>query len=222
MTVEGEMVERMSMTATSSEKSNDTLATDRHATVMTDTSTCAVRDPYISVAIRDAGLSRLRGLLSEALNECGIWCENASSDLHVSIAYADGETSIQEIGELANQIANDGFNVHAHRFEVLQGRTTPFDYLVLTIDDSRGDFACALGKIEKQLGTLKFSDGFKCHVSLLRFAKGAFDGAWAARLLRELNATHGAACALGVQLRFEGECICVYGKDRRSICRIAC
>lgn len=185
-----------------------------------------VRNPYISVAIRDAGLSRLRSVLSEVLNGCGVACENASADLHVSIAYGDGEATVSEIGHLANQIANDGFQVHAHRFEVLEGRTTPYDYLVLTIDDIRGDFACALNKIEKQIGTMKFSasssEKFISHVSLLRFAKGSFNGAWGAQLLRELNATQGAACALGSELRFEGECICVYGGDRRSVCRIAC
>lgn len=181
-----------------------------------------VSNPYISVEIKDVGLNRLRSSLLDVLATEGIEGELSSPALHVSIAYGDCEASLPEIQELANAIASDGFNVRAHKFEILEGSATPFDYLVLSIDDNEGDFKDAVGKVEKRFQTRQFVNGFNRHISLLRFAKGSMDTEWARDLVRELNASHGAVYALGRVMSLEGDSVCVYGSDRNSVCKIAC
>jgi hypothetical protein len=180
-----------------------------------------ISNPYISVEINDVGLSRLRSSLLDVLTTEGVEGELSSPALHVSLAYGDCEATVEEVSELADAIASDGFNVRAHKFEILEGSATPFDYLVLSIDDAQGDFQDALGKIQKKFQTRAFKTGFNRHISLLRFTKGSLDTEWARSLVRELNASHGAASALGRVRNLEGECVCIYGEDRSSVCKIA-
>ena len=178
-----------------------------------------ISDPYINVEIKHDGLMHFCVGLAESLSCSGVVCELASESAHVSIAYGHGLSSMEQIEHVASQIAHEKFSACARHFEMLEGLTTPFHYLVLALD-GKGDFRRAVEKVEDRLQTRKFEGGFKSHVSLLKFEKGTFDAARASELVRELNASHGAAFALGQALEVKGHCVCVYSGERQPILRV--
>ncbi len=179
-----------------------------------------VSNPYISIEVKAESLGKFCKSLADSIECEGVRCEQ-SAGLHVSIAYARGSASVRDVEEVACEIANEGFTCRARQFEILEGHTTPYDYLVLSLE-TRGDFETAVGIVEQSLETQKFQGGFKSHVSLLKFEKGTAQSEWAQELVRELNASQGAAFALGRAMCVEGECVCVYDQDRQSVCKVAC
>jgi hypothetical protein len=66
-----------------------------------------------------------------------------------------------------------------------------------------------------------FGGGFKSHVSLLRFEKGSLEGTVAHEIVREMNASQGAASALGYCMCLQGECVCVFNPERQCCLQVA-
>ena len=179
------------------------------------------QNPYFAIEIEGQHLRILREGLIRAIASQGTVCEEASNDLHISIAYARGLTDLDHVAMIARQIASSRFEVNVDHFAILEGEATPFDYLVLCLDQSP-DFHHAVEVVERALAIRKFHGGFKSHVSLLRFPKGELRKSHAKKLVRELNASRGVALALGRAVCLEGKCVCIYTEDRQAICRVPC
>lgn len=168
-----------------------------------------IRDAYISVEICDRGLDQLREGLSAILGQC----EVASSAAHVSIAYGEGDVEIEALDRVASEIAALPFSVCVAGFEILEGGVTPYDYLVVELE---GDsFGAAKTCASSCMKTREFAGGFRSHVSLLKFPKGAVSLEWARGIVAEMNASHTAALALGRRVVLAGSTVSVYSSDRQ-------
>lgn len=174
-----------------------------------------IRDAYISVEIEDLGLERLRDGLRSFFRETGLPCENASSASHVSIAYGEGDVEIDALEKVASEIAAFPFSVHVAGFELLSGETTPFDYLVVTLEGS--SFGAAQSCASGTMKTRSFNGGFCSHVSLLKFPRGLVSKAWIEKILCEMNDCQAAACLVN-RRSLRGSAVSVFGSDRR--CRL--
>lgn len=173
-----------------------------------------VRDAYISVELRPDSIQRLRMGLQQTFENQGIQCEPSSPSAHVSIAYTRGEADIKAIEFIAQAIAQDDFEVHIIGFDLLKGQNTPYDYLAMAIE-ADGDFRNAVELVEGKMPTRQFEGGFKGHVSLLRFKKDSLETELIEDLMRELNASSGAAYALGKLMCLHGECVKAFHPDRQ-------
>lgn len=178
-------------------------------------------NPYFAVEIEGHHLWTLREGLLRAISGDGLVCEEASKDMHVSLAYARGTTDLDHLARIGRQIAEAPFAVHVDQFAILEGEATPFDYLALCLDRSP-DFHNAVDVVERTLAIRKFHGGFKSHISLLKFPKGELKKSTAKKMVRELNASRGVALVLGRAVCLEGRCVCIYTEDRKPICRVPC
>lgn len=178
-----------------------------------------VRDAYISVEIRDTALQALREGLKKSLEDIGVGCEVASHDAHVSIAYGEGDVALSELEETAREITCRPFTVTVVGFEILNGLTTPYDYLVIKLA-SEGDFQDAVRCASDHMATKSFRGGFHSHVSLLRFPKGALDCEHAQDLIREMNAAQSGAMALGCRPCLRGDSVSVFDPERRCCLQV--
>ena len=177
-----------------------------------------IKDAYIAIELKTATIVKgLQETLREALKSQGVQCEDASATLHVSIAYTEGTVTVSEVAAAARKIANETFKVNVGHYEILEGKMTPYDYLVISLN-SDGDFENAVEIVEDQMVTRRFEGGFKSHVSLLRFEKGTLALALMKLMIRELNASQGAAQALGRSVCLEGSKVCVFDPQRQ--CRV--
>lgn len=178
-----------------------------------------IENAYISVEVGNRALCSLRDGLREALGHYGVVSENASIAPHVSIAYGQGRASLASLERTAESIAECGFNVCSHGFEILEGQSTEYDYLALTLE-SDGDIEEAIAVAKDSMSLKRFAGGFKGHVSLLRFKKGSLDRSEAAAIIHELNASQGAAAVLGHCVQIKGECVCVFTDDRKCCLQV--
>ena len=180
-----------------------------------------IPDAYISVEIKADMIEKFRAGLRETLLAKGVACENSSPSVHVSLAYVQGIATLEDVEALAERVASLGLEARAVGFEILEGQSTPYDYLAFTLD-SRTGFDQARAIIEGEVATRTFGGGFKSHISLIKFPKGALAKADAEELLRELNACVGAASALGCETCLQGECVCVFNTDRVRCVSVPC
>jgi hypothetical protein len=183
--------------------------------ISNQSSAATIQDAYIAVEFKTAAtIKGLQAALCETLKSQGVQCENASASLHASIAYTEGAVTVAEIESTAQKIAAETFKVNVGHYEILEGKMTPYDYLVISLN-SAGDFENAVEIVEDQMITRRFEGGFKSHVSLLRFEKGTLALALMKLLIRELNASQGAAQALGRSVSLEGSKVCVFDPQRQ-------
>jgi hypothetical protein len=179
-----------------------------------------IQDAYISVELKSELLKGLRHGLKSMLNEQGVRCENASPEIHVSIAYGKGHVEVGAVQTAAETIAKQGFSVTAKGFEIFEGLSTPFDYLVVELE-TQGDIEDAIEVAQGNMEIKRFGGGFKSHVSLLRFEKGSLESSIAREMVREMNASQGAASALGYCMCLKGECVCVFNPQRECCLQVA-
>ena len=171
-----------------------------------------IRDAYISVEIDDCGLEGLRDGLRSLFGDSGVECERASSASHVSIAYGEGDVEIEALERVASEIAALPFSVHVAGFEILKGETTPFDYLVVVLEGS--SFGTAQSVASGCMKTRVFKNGFRSHVSLLKFPKGCLSETWASRIINEMNGCQALSRFFG-QRQLRGSAVSVFGSDRQ-------
>ena len=178
----------------------------------------SIQNPCISVHLSSQHLTELQNELQATLKRHGVDAECADSSLHVSIAYASGEAGFVEVAEVVGEIqkldAETAFRARAGGFTLLPGVSTPFDYLSIEIESTEW-LKSAAAIAERRLNVRRFPGGFKSHISLLRIPKGAWNAAIASRLVREINASIRAACALGQAPCWGGECVAVSGQSRQ-------
>ena len=173
-----------------------------------------VRDAYISVEIAHRGLECLRQELQRLLSESGVGCEIASRDAHVSIAYGEGDVAIEALEKVSEGIARLPFEAHVCGFEVFEGASTPFDYLVVNLE-ADASVGAAVDVVQGQMRIKNFDGGFRSHISLLKFSKSRLNHLWAQKVVNEMNACHQLARELDrppVCLR--GVHVSVFGADR--------
>lgn len=178
-----------------------------------------LRDAYFAIELKSEALDGFRRGLKQTLESSGVTCEDAAPSVHVSIAYTQGEAGFEEVIEVANEIARDPFEVKVSGFEIIEGQCTPYDYLVFSLEASRA-FEHAVDVVEDHWRVRQFHGGFKSHVSLLRFQKGSLAERAVKHLIRELNASSGAAFALGAKLSLEGENVCVFTSQRECCIQV--
>jgi hypothetical protein len=172
-----------------------------------------IRDAYISIEIADHGLDCLRNGLHALFGGSGVECEMASSAAHVSIAYGEGDVEIEALERVASEIAALPFSVNVVGFEILSGRETKFDYLVVALegDSMNAAVATASGFIK----TRTFDGGFRSHLSLLKFPKGTVTSEWASKVIAEMNVCQAAALALGrASVSLRGSVVSVFNAQR--------
>lgn len=180
---------------------------------MNQTAASTLQDAYISVEVADSGLDFLRESLRSLFGASGVGCELASNGSHVSIAYGEGEIAVEALERLASEIAALPFSVRVASFEFLEGLSTPFDYLVVNLEGA-GAFRAAVEAVEGCMKTKAFAGGFRSHISLLKFRKGALPRAWAEEVIAEMNACQSAVHALGRRVCLQGAQVSVFGADR--------
>lgn len=181
--------------------------------------TSKILNPYIAVEMKDQGIGCLRNGLREALRSLSVGAEDSSNSVHLSVAYGQGEADLDRLETVAQLIATRPFEVKVGGFEILEGITTPYDYLALTVE-SQGCFEDAVKAVEGRIETRRFGGGFKCHISLIRFEKGRLSSEVAHEIVRELNASQGAAQALGRAICLKGDCVRVYDLARQCRCDV--
>ena len=176
-----------------------------------------IHDAYVAVELKKGLLEALRSGLKASLNDRELVCEDSSAALHVSVAYGEGEVVRERLEDALSAIANQGFRARVTGFDILEGLETPFDYLVLCIDSE------ALGSVVDEVGECmrvrEFNGGLHHHVSLLRFKKDLTPDVRI--VLKELNASFGAANAIGRSFHVEGGRVCVFTPDRECCARIS-
>jgi len=170
-----------------------------------------IKDACISVGLRDEVFESLRESLWRILEHQGLGCERVGAVTHVSVAYTQGESEVGTIEEVATRIASRSFFIQGKGLGILEGRTTPYDYLVLEVDG--GDaFASAIDLIGERFSIRRFEEGFKSHISLLRFPKGALSARGREGLVHEL-AEQALIIGSNPCLCFEGECVRVFNPN---------
>ena len=173
-----------------------------------------INNAYISVEIADQGLESLREGLRVLLGQEVAGCEVASSAAHVSIAYGEGEVTVEALDRVASEIASLPFSVRVSGFEFLEGSATAFDYLVVKLD-STGAFNAAVEAAQGCMKTKTFNGGFCSHISLLKFPKGSVTREWAEQVISEMNVCQSVATALGRRVSLQGHNISVFDPERR-------
>lgn len=177
-----------------------------------------IQSPCIAVHLRSGSLLSLRRELQRVLQNLGVETERTDSAPHVSLAYASGETGLWNIQRCLSEIqkldVGEGFSARAVGFAILPGVSTPYDYLSIEVEPSEW-LKKANAIVKKHLRVRSFEGGFKNHISLLRIPKGALKPEVAKNLIRELNASLLAACALGAVPKWAGKCVAVSEKTHR-------
>ena len=124
----------------------------------------------ISLDINKENIIYLQNRLGQVLSKLKIRY-NKVKNPHVSTAYLLGEYDYQYLVETIRILSNFQFNFKAVGIEILPGATTNKDYIVLRLAPDE-NFVKALNYIEKESDIVKFSGGFKTHLSLFSVAKG--------------------------------------------------
>ena len=171
-----------------------------------------ILNPYISVELRDDAFQKFCSTLRLSLQgqtDPHHAFEPAGTSAHVSIAYAQGEVSVDELRLVAQQIASERFVIRARGFEVLHGQLTGYDYLALDIEVGTSFFR-AQEYVKTQILTKDFQGGFRGHVSLLKAAQT--DRVACQRLEALAKGLSGGYCKECVSLN--GDCVCVFTADR--------
>ncbi len=175
-----------------------------------------IENPYIAVELQERSLAPVRRSLLARLAESGLNAEEPEGGAHISLGYGLGERTEEDLLLLARRLARLRLELKVKGIEVLRGLSTPFDYIVLALEENEA-FRRARGQVESALTTKEMPGGFRAHVSLLRVPKGAaaLDLACASRPLLERAAQ--AHCG---GLSVCGERLAVFDGCHR--CRIEC
>ncbi len=173
----------------------------------------SILNPYISVELRDDAFQKFCSTLRLSLQgqtDSSHAFEPVGMAAHVSIAYAEGEVSLDELRLVAQQIASERFVIRARGFEILRGQVTGYDYLALDIEVG-SSFHRAQAFVKNQLTTKDFKGGFRGHVSLLKASQA--DTVACQRLAALAKGLSRGYCKECFSLN--GDCVCVFTADRQ-------
>lgn len=124
----------------------------------------------ISLDIDKENIIYLQNRLGPTLSKLKIKYQKIKNP-HVSTAYLVGEYDYKYLVDTIKVLSNFQFKFKAVGLEILPGGTTNKDYIVLNLEPDES-FLKALNFIEKESDIIKFSGGFKTHISLFCVEKG--------------------------------------------------
>lgn len=131
-----------------------------------------IEDPYIAVEVPDQCLESLREKARQVLQSYGLSAELPERSAHVSLGYATGCETESRLTDLALRLAQSRMELRAKGMEILPGLTTPYDYVVLLLEEDEA-FRRAREQIDAELPTRQMPGGFRAHVTLLRIPKAS-------------------------------------------------
>lgn len=173
-----------------------------------------IENAYIAVELQDQSLAGFRQTLQSSLSEAGLSTETPERGAHVSLSYILGETTEEHLNALVRRISSQRIELKVKGVEVLSGETTPFDYVVLALEENDA-FRHAREQIESELITKEFAGGFHTHVTLLRLPKAANASEMAAEIRDCLARVAQPYCGC---MSVCGERLAVF--DSQKCCRI--
>lgn len=127
--------------------------------------------PYLSLKVDESDLSPIIRALSSILDEFGLTYKLCNR-FHISLAYVIGEHNKEDFEDILKEISEAEIVVKPIGVELLEGQTTPYDYLSLKISEP-DDFEYAKGLIRENFKTKESFNGkpFSPHISLVMFDK---------------------------------------------------
>jgi hypothetical protein len=111
-----------------------------------------IEDAYISLELETQPLEPIRQRLQASLRAAGISHEEPERGAHVSISYTLGAGYHDTLERIIDNIATNRIELRVRAVEVLQGLTTPFDYVTLTLEES-DEFRRAKSEVESKFPT---------------------------------------------------------------------
>ncbi|MCM2281081.1 MAG: hypothetical protein NDI61_04460 [Bdellovibrionaceae bacterium] len=180
-----------------------------------------IQDPYIAVEFTDTALHSIRESLQRALASCGVATEKPERDAHISLGYGLGCETENRIKDLAQRVAASHIELRVVGVEVLAGLTTPYDYVVLVLEEN-DVFRRVREQIESELVTKSMPGGLHVHTTLLRVPKNSnAESDESLTVARAARARLQEACRpLCGRMRVRGEKVAVF--DREKCCRLQC
>ncbi len=134
-----------------------------------------ITNAYLSVDVPEQSLKHLQQTLKSALQAWGLETtpnEGHSESRHISLAYVLGSYELGEIEEIVRRLSRKNLNAEIIGIEILEGLTTPYDYVTLTLAPSE-NLEWAANAIECELEVKHFEQSFNWHLSLMRIPKGS-------------------------------------------------
>lgn len=92
--------------------------------------------------------------------------------LHISLAYVLKKSVTEELADVLEDAKHYNVSFEALNLAILPGVNAPVDFLVIKLKPSEGFFQL-LNAVNKIAETKQMPGGFKSHLSLLKFKKGA-------------------------------------------------
>lgn len=131
-----------------------------------------MENPFISLKINADDISPLISSITKLLDQFSVPYQLCNNE-HISLAYVLGDHKKEDLIPIINEICEKGFSVRISGFEVLEGQTTPFDYLALKLTQN-DEFEYAKGFIKEHVSIKENFGGkpFEPHISVVKFEKG--------------------------------------------------
>jgi 2'-5' RNA ligase len=182
-----------------------------------------IHNACISIELDIERLRPLQMTLSEVLENRGIASESVPSEAHLSLAYGCGDAGMERVFRAVRKIAalvaqqKTNFPARIVGFDILEGQSTPFDYLVLALEGGE-NFRHAVKAAERVMVCRDFEGGFKSHVSLLRLSKSVLSNKRTkerlAKVIHELNSRGNIQGQLAPGFQMNGISVCVQSADQ--------
>jgi hypothetical protein len=132
-----------------------------------------IENAYLAIQLQAKPVEPIRKVFLDHLLSKDIKVEVPSSGVHVSLCYSVGCQRQDKLERLAKALASEKIEMRVTGVELLEGMSTPYDYVTLTLESD--SFSRAKSKAEGELCSKTFAGGFKVHVSLLQVPKGTLD-----------------------------------------------
>lgn len=128
-------------------------------------------NPFLSLKINPDDISPLVSSITKLLSQFGVPYQLCNNE-HVSLAYVLGDYKKEEIDFVVDEICEKGISVRVIGVDILEGLTTPFDYLALKISQD-DEFEYAKGYIREHFKIKEDFGGkpFAPHISIIKFEK---------------------------------------------------
>lgn len=168
-----------------------------------------LEDVSIALDVSAEEVDKIQSKLARLLSKEKITYQRIKNP-HVSTAYLIGQYDYSYLVDTLKLLSNFEFKFKASKIEILKGATTKKDYIVLLLEPDEY-FLKAVGIIEKESDIIKFSGGFKTHVSLFCVNQGSLK-------LEELEGINslilGKSMELTHLLQIKPKAISLFNKDR--------
>lgn len=173
-----------------------------------------IENAYISLELEAPVLAPIRERIKEKMAQWQV--EVPLRDAHISLGYTIGCEREERLAALLRIIARRQIEFRISGVEVLEGLTTPYDYIVLTLEEP-DEFCQARQHVEANCKVKRFAGGFKLHVTLLQVAKGSVPFNSREPVRRSLEEATKPLCQ---EAKIRGQSVAVF--DQQCRCRLEC